>query len=169
MGIEIDAVLAQEAVAFVDELRVGDAASELSSLRADGRTFDTIIPFADVLEHLVDPWSALVDATAMLSPGGVVVISLPNVAHWQTFYNLAVHKRWPRHTSGVYDATHLRWFAEADVRSLVAGAGLDLLSMKRNPRLADRPGARINRLSGMAARVWPTGFTYQFLVTASKE
>jgi len=168
VGIEIDAVLAQEAVAFVDELRVGDAASELSSLRADGRTFDTII-LADVLEHLVDPWSALVDASAMLSPGGVVVISLPNVAHWQTFYNLAVHKRWPRRARGVYDATHLRWFAEADVRSLVAGAGLDLLSMKRKPRLADRPGARINRLSGMAARVWPTGFTYQFLVTASKE
>ena len=41
-----------------------------------------MIIFADVLEHLVDPWGVLRELRPMLSPGGRVLLSVPNIAHW---------------------------------------------------------------------------------------
>ena len=40
-----------------------------------------LVVFLDVLEHLVDPWSALRHASSLLRPGDVVVASIPNVRH----------------------------------------------------------------------------------------
>lgn len=168
VGVELDPLFAAEASLAVDEFISGDAMDALAELRAAGREFDAII-FGDVLEHLVDPWACVDDAVAILSPEGIVTVSLPNVAHWTTFYNLAFRKSWPRRDRGLFDGTHLRWFAERDVRKLLDSAGLELVELRRKPRIADKPGGRLNRLSALAVRLWPTGFTYQFLVTARRK
>ena len=44
--------------------------------------FDCLIA-ADILQHLVDPWSVLARTVDLLSPGATVVVSLPNVAYWR--------------------------------------------------------------------------------------
>ena len=42
-------------------------------------------------------------------PGGAVLVSVPNVAHWQARLTL-LRGRWPQNDSGTFDASHLRWF-----------------------------------------------------------
>jgi O-antigen biosynthesis protein len=90
--------------------------------------FDVVLA-SDVLEHLVEPHAALGRAVAHLRPGGLVVASIPNVAHVYVFYNLLL-KRWPRKSSGIFDYTHMRFFAKRDMVALLEGAGLRVLRVE---------------------------------------
>ena len=54
--------------------------------------FDCVV-FADVLEHLVDPWKMLRRARAFLRQNGTIVASIPNVQHWDVLANL-LRGRW---------------------------------------------------------------------------
>jgi SAM-dependent methyltransferase len=110
--------------------------------------FDCLVA-ADVLEHLVDPWSALRAYARLLQPGGTAVVSVPNVAHWSTYAAL-VRGSWPRNPEGIHDATHLRWFTLRDARELVEQAGLTITAVDRRPRLIWR-GSRLDDLLGPVA------------------
>jgi 2-polyprenyl-3-methyl-5-hydroxy-6-metoxy-1,4-benzoquinol methylase len=123
-GVERDAGACAEA------RRRLDAAAHCDLMAFDPATFgpepfDAILA-SDVLEHLVEPEAVLGRALAHLRPGGLVVVSIPNVAHVYVFANLLL-KRWPRKTSGIFDATHLRFFAKRDMVALLEGGGLRVL------------------------------------------
>ena len=92
--------------------------------------FDVAI-YADVLEHLVDPLAELIKVRPFLKPGGVVVISVPNVAHWSVRADL-LFGRFRYAEVGIMDATHLRWFTEETLRQLLDQAGVEILSIERS-------------------------------------
>jgi methionine biosynthesis protein MetW len=128
--------------------------------------FDCLVA-ADVLEHLVDPWSVLRAWAGLLEPGGTAVVSLPNVAHWSTHAAL-LKGSWPRNPEGIHDATHLRWFTLRDARELVEQAGLTITAVERRPRLIWR-GSRLDDLLGPAAIRVPglrTLVTFQLVLEA---
>jgi methionine biosynthesis protein MetW len=128
--------------------------------------FDCIVA-ADVLEHLVDPWTALRSYARLLEPHGTAVVSLPNVAHWSTYAALA-RGTWPRTPEGIHDATHLRWFTLRDARDLLTQAGLTVSAVDRRPRLIWR-GSRLDDLLGPAAVRVPglrTLVTFQHVLAA---
>lgn len=83
--------------------------------------FDVVL-FADVLEHLVDPVEVLQIARTALKPEGVVIASVPNVAHWFVRFNL-LRGKFEYQPSGLMDATHLRWFTRKSVRRPFESAG----------------------------------------------
>jgi methionine biosynthesis protein MetW len=91
-------------------------------------TFDVVL-FADVLEHLEDPAAMLWQVRAALAPGGRVLASIPNVAHWSVRLNLLVG-RFDYQPTGIMDATHLRWFTRAAVGRLFGEAGYELREMR---------------------------------------
>ena len=68
--------------------------------------FDCVI-FADVLEHLVDPWRMLRRAKILLRRDGVIVASIPNVQHSRVLIGL-FFGRWEYEQYGIMDSTHLR-------------------------------------------------------------
>jgi SAM-dependent methyltransferase len=70
--------------------------------------FQTIL-FADVLEHLPSPGEMLLLAKKGLAPGGAIVASVPNVAHFFVRVKLLCG-RFEYRDCGIMDATHLRWF-----------------------------------------------------------
>ena len=86
--------------------------------------FDVIM-FADVLEHVPDPASLLELASRHLKPGGAVLASVPNVAHW-TVRGALVAGRFDYQPSGIMDATHLRWFTRRTIRRVFESAGLEV-------------------------------------------
>jgi SAM-dependent methyltransferase len=105
----------------LDEL--GDWSQDAELTRAlPLNAFDHVI-FGDVLEHLYDPASALKEAARRLKPGGSALVCIPNVQHWSVFQNL-VTGRWPREEMGLFDKTHIRWFALSDMVELLQSAGL---------------------------------------------
>lgn len=110
------------------------AAAEVADLVVQGALEDPNLPFeasfydlvvlADVLEHLPDPLAAVRRAAGWCRPGGSVLVSVPNIAHWRARLTLA-RGRWPAEESGTFDSTHLRWFTRASLATLLADAGLD--------------------------------------------
>jgi len=162
VGVEREPGYARDAAARLDR----EVEADLEALAALGR-FDCLIA-ADVLEHLVDPWTVLARCAALLEPAGAAVVSLPNVRHWETFWTLGARGTWPRRSEGLFDRTHLRWFTLADAHALLAGAGLEVVQVGRAPRVRRTASAWDAR----AARVLPhvpgvrTLLTLQHLITA---
>jgi hypothetical protein len=71
----------------------------------------------------------------LLEPGASAVVSLPNVRHWETFWQLGRRGRWPQREEGIFDRAHLRWFTLADAYELLRQAGLEPLRVTRQYRL----------------------------------
>jgi methionine biosynthesis protein MetW len=168
VGVELDGRYAEAAARRL--ARVVHADAEELARREDLATelgrFDCLV-CADVLEHLVDPWSALRAYARLLEPHGTAVVSLPNVGHWSTYAHLA-RGTWPRLPEGVHDATHLRWFTLRDARELLEQAGLAVAAVERRPRLLWR-GTRLDDLLGPAVVRIPvlrTLATYQHIIAA---
>jgi methionine biosynthesis protein MetW len=130
LGVEPDRAAADAARRRGVEVVVGSVADPvvLASLRAP---FDAIV-CGDVLEHLADPWQALGALAALLRPGGVAVVSLPNAAHW-TVRRALLRGRFPREDHGLFDRTHLRWLTRRDAHALVTGAGLQIVAERFTP------------------------------------
>src|SRR4030095_12656651 len=68
--------------------------------------FDVVM-FADVLEHVAAPENFLQLAHRALLPGGRVIASVPNVAHWSVRLDL-LRGRFNYQSAGIRDSTHLR-------------------------------------------------------------
>jgi 2-polyprenyl-3-methyl-5-hydroxy-6-metoxy-1,4-benzoquinol methylase len=87
--------------------------------------FDYII-FADVLEHLVDPWATMQRYSQILSSEGKIIASIPNVQNLGLLYNLIFRGRWAYSDSGLLDKTHLRFFTRYEILELFSQAGLTI-------------------------------------------
>jgi methionine biosynthesis protein MetW len=94
-----------------------------------GLQFDAVV-FADVLEHVREPWRLLESARNVLAPGGKVVASIPNFSH--AAVRLAVlGGAMPYRTLGILDDTHLRFFTLEGVASLFAESGFRIEAVDR--------------------------------------
>ena len=144
-------------------------------VRTQGK-FDAIV-FADVLEHLVDPAAALRTAMACLVPGGVIISSVPNVAHWTVRLRL-LFGRFDYDKWGIMDATHLRWFTTKSMISLYTNQGLDILEVthssgnmldvyNRRP-LSFIPGRARRKIVNAATKSLPDLFGCQHLIKARR-
>lgn len=120
IGVELDPDAAATAEYVLDRVHVGDI--EGLDLPYEANTFDCII-FADVLEHLRDPWGLLKRLVPLLKAGGRVVVSLPNVRHWSVVRGL-LQGEWAYLPAGLLDRGHLRFFTLQSGRTLLETAGL---------------------------------------------
>lgn len=136
-GIELNEGAAARARRVLDDVVVGSGDGEMP---ASWPAPDCVI-FADVLEHMVDPWTALARWGPRLRPGGCVVVSLPNVAH-ASVQKALWRGRWDYEKEGLLDRTHLRFFTRATALEMLAGAGFEVEVMVR----AIRGGGRLTRL-----------------------
>jgi 2-polyprenyl-3-methyl-5-hydroxy-6-metoxy-1,4-benzoquinol methylase len=127
VGVERDPGAAQEARTRLDRVIECDL-TRLDTAELGDEPFDAVLA-SDVLEHLPDAEDVLARAVARLRPGGAVVLSLPNVASVYVFAQL-LRKTWPRRSSGIFDRTHVRWFAKRDMVRLLQGAGLEVLRVE---------------------------------------
>ena len=68
-----------------------------------------IFVYADVLEHLTNPWSHLQVLFSLAKPGSTIVASIPNILHHSALEGLGAG-RFDYEEWGVLDLTHLRFF-----------------------------------------------------------
>lgn len=87
--------------------------------------FDVII-FPAVLEHLRYPQKVLDTLLSHLKPGGKVIISLPNIAHFsmriRLFFGMFNYTKY-----GIMDDTHLRFYTYKTMKELVESQGLNII------------------------------------------
>jgi 2-polyprenyl-3-methyl-5-hydroxy-6-metoxy-1,4-benzoquinol methylase len=129
VGIELDPAAAKLAEAWAERVVVGDIDDGALWEQVDDESVDVIV-CGDVLEHLRDPLGALQAAVRKLKSDGVVVTSLPNVAHGDVRLQL-LHGSFRYRDLGLLDRTHIRFFTLESVRELLRDAGLLVVDTKR--------------------------------------
>jgi methionine biosynthesis protein MetW len=174
LGLEPDADRAAAAISNGMEVVGAEFTEELTPQLG---LFDVVL-FADVLEHLVDPFETLRLAKRFLRVGGAVVASLPNVAHWTVRLDL-LRGRFDYQPIGIMDATHLRWFTLRSLHRLFTQAGYRIVKTKasagmwmeayRLPPWRWIPCRVLRKLVHGAARAWPTLFGCQYVIKAELE
>ncbi len=171
LALELDHGMAGEARARGIAMLQGSVDDPaIQSALAAAAPFDAIL-FADVLEHLRDPWNILRVVRPWLADGGAVLASVPNVAYWSI--RLALLRGGWNYTDGyLMDRTHLHWFTQRALRQLFTDTGYRVVDWQ--VRWAALPGDRLWRLlipfrtrsyAALAARL-PGLFGYQFVVRA---
>lgn len=104
-----------------DLLLQGDV--ETMALPLEPGSLDVILCL-DVLEHLRDPWAMAARLAGLLKPGGVLVVSLPNIRHYKIVLALLFRGQWRYQDAGILDRTHLRFFVRESAVELLHEAGL---------------------------------------------
>ncbi|MEI8133505.1 MAG: methyltransferase domain-containing protein [bacterium] len=121
------------------------------------RNFDVIL-FGDVLEHTQHPERILDEARKLLKPEGLVIVSIPNVAHWRIRFGL-LFGRFVYTDSGILDKTHLRFFTHKSAVDLLKNSGYVLNSF-------DVAGYA---LPHWLLRLFPGLLAIQFVMSASRK
>lgn len=142
-GIDSSADFCDEARRVLSRVIHADINSFDWDSQLRGERFDCII-FADVLEHLVEPWRVLQQAVEFLEPQGSIIISVPNIRHLSALSSIFLQGTFPRRPRGIFDRTHLRWFTIADAQALARDAGLEIVALTSHLRVCDAPGGRLN-------------------------
>jgi methionine biosynthesis protein MetW len=175
VGVEPDPERAQLAAERGVEVHVGFLDDDL--IREIG-PFDLVL-LTDVLEHLPNPQEMLLLSRKALEPQGGVIVSVPNVAHWSVRSYL-LRGRFEYQPLGIMDATHLRWFTAASLRSLLASSGFNVIEYRAAAGLDLRDNANRaplcwfsngnrKRFLRVASKRWPTLFGAQHVVKAEME
>lgn len=146
VGLEVDPQLAALARTRLETVIEADVEALAAAGTDPGGPFDCVVA-ADVLEHLRDPWLVVRWARTLLSPRGSLVVSVPNVCHLRTFWALAVRRRWPFEDVGIFDRSHLRFFARHNLEELLAETDLRIVELRRSHLLSLDYSSRWNRLA----------------------
>ena len=125
LGIEPDAARANVAASRGIDTTCGYLDPDFITKKGP---FDVVV-LSDVLEHLASPDEMLNLAGSALKPGGILLVSVPNVAHWSIRLNLLLG-RFDYTDFGLCDSTHLRWFTRRTIQALVATHGFEVLDTR---------------------------------------
>jgi SAM-dependent methyltransferase len=134
-----------------------------------GGGFDVVVA-ADVIEHVRAPEQLLGAMAERLRPGGTILASVPNFAHWYPRARTALGL-FDYDQRGILDATHLRFFTRRSFRRMLATCGLRSTASHHTGLPFDAlgidttslPGRLVAAVDRMLVRVWPTMFAYQFV------
>ncbi|MBI5640423.1 MAG: methyltransferase domain-containing protein [Nitrospirae bacterium] len=123
-GVEMNRAAADEAKGRLDDVFCLDV--EKADLPFD-EDLDAVI-FADILEHLVDPWLVLEKAGTWLKPEGIVIASVPNVSHYAILSDL-LQGRWDYIPAGLLCISHLRFFTRKSIEEMFLKCGYHVLTL----------------------------------------
>jgi SAM-dependent methyltransferase len=173
IGVEINSEFGELSKRHCDEVIIGNCEDFDQDFWSMQKDVDLYV-FADVLEHLIDPWALLRRINQCMKVGSKVIASIPNIAHWSIFHLLSTGDfRYAE--NGLLDRTHLRFFTRKTIEELFEQAGFvnisiqgrvfqhagmeDIISIIK--RLATRAGGNAE-LAAIEAR------NFQYLITAEK-
>lgn len=82
-----------------------------------------VIFMADVLEHLVDPWSALRNLFQQTKQTCKLALSVPNIRHYKIVFPLLFTGAFQYEDQGIMDRTHLHFFTRQSLEEILAQCG----------------------------------------------
>lgn len=167
VGVELDPLMANEAQKRIDKIIVGNIENPSTLQDLEGKIFDYIL-LGDVLEHLYNPWEIINKLVPFLSEKGRIIISVPNIQHIELFISIYIKGEWPYNERGIFDRTHLRWFTYKNILQFEEKCNLKILKIERKYRFRDRKGATFPLYGRILKKLFPSVFTFQYVVVAGK-
>jgi 2-polyprenyl-3-methyl-5-hydroxy-6-metoxy-1,4-benzoquinol methylase len=164
-GLEFDVAAAHAAERFCDRVLVGDV--EQMELPLEPESYDVLL-CGDIIEHLREPTAAMARLHPFVRPGGLLVLSTPNIANWAIRLSLLAG-RFDYADRGLLDRTHTYLFTRRSLLACLRDAGWE-------PQVVDFTAPlpqplRNDTLEGFAHRVGelrPTLFAYQWVIAAER-
>jgi SAM-dependent methyltransferase len=120
-GVDINTDALRQAAPFCTATKLADLDTTDPADVLGEEKFEVAV-FADVLEHLRDPWHVLRATRDVLADDGFIVVSIPNVSHAAVIFAL-IEGRFEYQPEGILDDTHLRFFTRRSVFALIRDAG----------------------------------------------
>lgn len=130
---------------------------DISATGLASGSFDAVFVI-EVIEHLLDPLSAVREARRLLRPGGHLLITCPNAALWTRRIELLLFGR----TNAMGDELsraepwrdpHIRWFTLRSLGALLHAAGFDNVAVG-----GTEPSFPIGAIAPALTRMRPTLF-----------
>jgi O-antigen biosynthesis protein len=129
-GLEIEEEACALAQARLWKVVQGDA-EQIDLVAYFGAGTLDVILCLDVLEHMVNPWRFVSRLKPLLSSGGCIVATIPNVTHASVLLELLAGKFIYREL-GLLDRNHLRFFTLETITEMFESAGYRLEHLDRN-------------------------------------
>lgn len=120
--VEIDRIAAAKGSKYSAKMIVADLDLMEWHKELRGESFDHIL-FADVIEHLKDPWKVVQAAVHLLKTQGTLLISVPNIGHSSILMEL-LEGRFDYRPTGLLDDTHIRFFTRKSLLDLLERVGM---------------------------------------------
>lgn len=159
IGIEINPSVAKLAERVLDKVYIADVEDiELLEYRA---YFDCII-YADILEHLKNPWDVLNKHRFLLKNNGFVIASIPNVRYYKVIRDL-VRGKWEYREAGILDKTHLRFFTLKGIYDLFESTGYNVIKVHRK---LGKTGRLLKILNVLMMDYLKEFMVYQYIIIA---
>jgi cyclopropane fatty-acyl-phospholipid synthase-like methyltransferase len=135
LGVEVMSQYAPLARRFCDRVHELDIEAVDDAFLRQSLPGDCWV-FADVLEHLIDPWALLKRLRGVMPADGCVVACIPNAQHWsvQARLNCGIFRY---EEMGLLDRTHLRWFTRITVIEMFQQAGFKIV--RAIPKILSEP------------------------------
>ena len=147
----------------IDQFIIGDV--ENMELPLEPNSFDAIL-MGDVLEHLIDPWSAVRKVSRLVRPGGLMIASNPNIRTMEAFRKIFLKGDFAYAERGLFDKTHYRWFCRKNMIDLMTPENFNLVSVTSN--LEFKNGSRTRKLNRLTLRMFEEFLTLQFITVTKK-
>ncbi|OEZ56204.1 ubiquinone biosynthesis O-methyltransferase [Duganella sp. HH105] len=152
LGMEPDTAVARKTAARGLPIRSGFFPDALEA----GELFDVIV-FNDVIEHIPDIESALAACRERLTPGGILILNLPNSRGFfyrlsKLFARLGWRAPFERLWQKGLPSPHVHYFEAGNLSKLVSGQGLELRLKAELP--AVRAKSMLERLRCAGQGTW---------------
>ena len=180
IGIEPNEANASLAARKLDQVLCGKL--DDFNLAAEGiglGSIDTVVA-ADVLEHMFDPWRAMVALKPYLTRDAQIILSIPNTRNIGLLQSLVDQGQWTYAEKGLLDITHIRFFTLREIGDFLTQTGyrLDHVNFFLDPRFEQfyaqhknrsEINVRVGRMSleRLTTKELAELCTWQFFVRAS--
>ena len=119
--------ISQYAVGVCQERGFRAKVASLEQLPFETGEFD-IVMMRHVLEHTPHPKQALQEVTRVLSPGGVVMVAVPDLHYWKGDYRRKTYRYFRPDDLG---QQHYVYYSDDTLRQLLESSGFEVLSQSK--------------------------------------
>jgi len=169
MGVELMEIAnSNQKHPLIDKFQIANIEQE--NIQAKEEYFDIII-CADVLEHLVDPWSIVNKLSQYLKKEGLLIVSIPNIREWKTLGKIIFQGDFSYQSAGgIMDKTHLRFFCKRNIYQLLNTSALSIFYSKPNFMLKVLPEGKKRRVINLLTfRLFENFLAVQYIFIARKK
>lgn len=159
VGVEIDPYSSELASRHYNHVHNEPIESALPKVTG---SFDLVL-CADVLEHLVDPWTVLRQLQRLSTDETRLAVSIPNIRYVGALWRIAVRGGFAYEEEGIFDRTHLRFFTRGNLDEMLRTAGWEPERWGRG--LRSRRMRVVSKLTLGRADEW---LSYQWYVVARR-